>query len=1575
MLEIYVLLYDSDNIVQGTYLIDNENNKLIKTEDRNELKIGFEEYDEQSYQNTYNNPKIKYYETGNYKGLPAIVPFDTNEGWYAAIEKSMSLGDVTRGYDESGKVNSFWVCNVGNNGIQEFSANLGDDICQKINPGTGQPINQFPGLKPSKASEIISNAQRAIEQASRRYNPGQGDIRILNQDFEVGSPYTGTPETKCTDFLSPKDCNLLYNVCDPVLCPSSRCDFGGNYPVKDPVQTGIIGSIALCMPNYPQVKIPVCLTGLNAGIDNLVSVFKSYQSCLEESLETGRTVGICDEIRSVYLCDFFWKEAIPLAKYGLSAALGQNKGGGGTGGGGEYFSGGNLWQNTKETVDFLTKEYSRESHRAFQQRSTESIGTTVCNAFASLTYPSGGNLIDTLTETRSPAQFTGKFEEMPMTTQTNPPMSQYKVTFHIYAGEDQPASYNVYLRGEQSSYYQSTGGLSGYQRGVDSGYIEAGGQKSKSRDFTAPSGYNQLCINVNGQEECGFKQVSTSFAVNRLSDNYVKEQVTSQDITTEQDCVSGKSTASNLLNMNLQQGVENTLDPKIYEKGIVRVCSTENPGLGTDANANAQGSRWKQVGYCGNTNVKCWLDTQSVEKSIKSLDIQNQTLSELEKQQKEMFMQGGDYLVKQEYEQELENITDIPKTLEKGPTRISEINDIIGKVFYNSQKAKLYFLRAETYKELSELLYAKLPKKKYEPGEVGEEEKEPETCDEKRETVEKIMNQEKGKGIYKDEIADYFDRIETPNNVSCWDSVDYIYSKAEVKRNCVYTAGDDVTFDLDWSEETISPQTKTNKKKYSCSSPSQCENSGELSEKKKLNLLGKGDIISFVVDSGGPSPHNAIFVEWENEENNKAIIYDWWNQGLSYRKESIDLSDNKHPVYQIWNPCFGTGEVSGEDLNIKADSPVFKVRVRGIPVDYIFKDNDWYWRRDIYSSQFSSKLDENFESNEPLFFKEEWINLEEEYNGSFYYDSMYFGLGEVPSRINSILKDSSYKEGYNLLLENTIKEKTFSNSILKGEEDKIISISDKKTLGKSQRVITYQKKKKELIQIRYSENKWYWKPSREIFDVSGFDTKDWLPLNTSITGKNDEGYYMINYKGMKNDRLIYEGDITHGEDVKELVNSLKHKPDDFEENIIILLNSLGSSEEEFIVYQPISIELEEPVSKNPGNFERAENKIDELIEKFRNSNDFFDNIEIADWIYYFKEKGVLDRKEYRFMIGDFSTEEINKGNVKDLEYIKNYLSFKRKYSDFAITPEGGEEKGGKESCEKGLNIGSCYKKFIEQHATGNQVYEEKDNKYFVDMLYIHDVLNEEEYRKIAHKGRKVDSFQDFIKKVFDFRFVARGANNLFGTSWGTGLDFAEKKIYSTAKGGLERIQDLIDNNSPETKCKDIDECVDLINGLKDKDILETGEIEEDVSLGNIKGILENKKTKEEATTRKIYGKDVLEEEYSAYRNFLIDNDLEEGDIPSQNIGISGLHIVRLDVSDKGIEDVSKLSKLKELEYLWLDDNYISDVSSLTNLEKLKSLYLRNNCIDDSETLSELDEKVGNFLYENNPSQQKCQTPF
>jgi len=75
--------------------------------------------------------------------------------------------------------------------------------------------------------------------------------------------------------------------------------------------------------------------------------------------------------------------------------------------------------------------------------------------------------------------------------------------------------FSVYLRGSaDSSYYRDASS----NRYVASGYIARGEYKTETKDFTAPAGYKELCMNINGQEECGFKQVSTSFAVDYIED-------------------------------------------------------------------------------------------------------------------------------------------------------------------------------------------------------------------------------------------------------------------------------------------------------------------------------------------------------------------------------------------------------------------------------------------------------------------------------------------------------------------------------------------------------------------------------------------------------------------------------------------------------------------------------------------------------------------------------------------------------------------------------------------------------------------------------------------------------------------------------------------------------------------------------------------------------------------------------------------------------------------------------------------------------------------------------------------------
>jgi hypothetical protein len=721
-------------------LVYDESGNLIDGGDiPKELKnVYFKKYDASAYENVFKSvsgetkPMIKYYETEPYKGLPALVPFDLDKGWYASTKPTLPVLGGMKSYDESGRVTSFYVCNVGENGIAEVNSGFGDDDCEMINFGTGQPYNEFPGLSKSEASKVVKVAQQAIEDASRAYKPGVKSVLIKDlkgkkNRISVGSPAADTPDVKCQDFMSPTECKVLFNVCDPVICPSSRCDFGGAYPVKDVIQSGIIGSIALCLPNYKEgIIVPVCLSGIKAGIDGLLSVMTSYRDCLQHSLDTGEMVGVCDEIYSIHMCEFFWRQSLPLARLAIPKVMefvtGQN-----VHGGGEYLGVASAWETAEKSVSYFTTQYAENSFKAFKARTAEDVGGAVCENFVSARYPNGGNILDALTDPDSPPQFHGRFDEIPFTTATNPPISQYKVFYHVYAGTDSRAFYQIYLRGGvESSYYQDTSN----RRIVGSGYINPGDYASETRDFTAPSGYKEMCIVVNGQEECGFKQVTTSAFANYVKDQYMAEQAGQIDVKTESSCISGTVSLYSLASPSLQGAADEMVNPAIYNRGIIRICATGNPGKGTDAKEGTNESRWKDVGYCGDKKLRCWLDTESVENVIDYKTTENQVLEKVNENYQEVLKQEGRYLREDEMSGEIEKI----KLEDSKDKRLELINSVMGKAFFNSQKSELILLRGNTYAELAKELFsdykASLIKKnavdmKFNEGDISYEESDP----------------------------------------------------------------------------------------------------------------------------------------------------------------------------------------------------------------------------------------------------------------------------------------------------------------------------------------------------------------------------------------------------------------------------------------------------------------------------------------------------------------------------------------------------------------------------------------------------------------------------------------------------------------------------------------------------------------------------------------------------------------------------------------------------------------------------------------------------------------------------------
>ena len=224
-----------------------------------------------AYENPMLHPEqltVKYFERAPYKGLPAEVPFDIKTGWY--VELTFVLSGFGKPYDESGMPVNYYICNVGENGLIEFKKSA-DDICRYYN-GHSSELS-FPGMNVGESRKLVDAAQQAILDAANQY--GKSRVVINGQTFKSGTSFGGE-EGRCSDFMSVSDCNLLFNVCDPVICPASRCNMGGRYTVDNVIQTGIVGSLLLCLPNFKEgIMVPICLTGVHAGLEGYISILNS----------------------------------------------------------------------------------------------------------------------------------------------------------------------------------------------------------------------------------------------------------------------------------------------------------------------------------------------------------------------------------------------------------------------------------------------------------------------------------------------------------------------------------------------------------------------------------------------------------------------------------------------------------------------------------------------------------------------------------------------------------------------------------------------------------------------------------------------------------------------------------------------------------------------------------------------------------------------------------------------------------------------------------------------------------------------------------------------------------------------------------------------------------------------------------------------------------------------------------------------------------------------------------------------------------------------------------------------------
>lgn len=565
--------------------------------------------------NRIKDPEIKFWEKG-YEGMIALMPIIPQSGWYLATQSYTGLEGELVAYKQTGDINTFWICNVGPDGKIDFDFNKGprgDDAkcCRLISLVTGAEII-IPPLDRAGSKALIERAKECIRNAKQEYDKGK---KIIDTgkcgSYKIGKPPTPVPSLECEDFMSPSDCRLLYNLCDPVICPASRCNFGGRYPTENVIAEGIIGSLLLCLPNFDEgrgVLVPICLTGLYNGLDSFTAILKAYRDCLQEQLATGKTIGICDEAHSLYICDFLWHNLGPLLKYGIPEITEPLRGGG------EYGSFSDSWKNMIQSLDYFTQIYAPKTIQAFKERSTKQIGKEVCKRFISVVYPSPGKFLEEIAKPEKVPFFWATMKETPNAVT---PESHYKVHYIIKAG-DTGIYYSIYLRSPpKGGYYEVPEQY--FLPPPATGYLPANQVLDETPDFFAPSGYKEICVRINGKDYCDFATVSSSFAVEEIQNFYLKAQI-EKEIKTTKECIAGTPSIIPVATLNLQQMLQEGISPALYKRGIIRICSSRDPDEGTNEN------RYERIGYCDTPEIGCWLDMESVNQTISDLKIRTDVI-------------------------------------------------------------------------------------------------------------------------------------------------------------------------------------------------------------------------------------------------------------------------------------------------------------------------------------------------------------------------------------------------------------------------------------------------------------------------------------------------------------------------------------------------------------------------------------------------------------------------------------------------------------------------------------------------------------------------------------------------------------------------------------------------------------------------------------------------------------------------------------------------------------------------------------------------------------------------------------
>ncbi len=572
------------------------------------------------------NPLLTQIKEGRSKGKVEMISLDAM--YYAQVEDYFASG-------LSNKI-SVWRRRIANEplGTGNLVGELNEVIRNLENKRKENSISEEEKqlLKElNSLSNQIQNCNRKLEFKTWGVGVGVGagceSYKVTEKAPEVIGP-------QCTDFMTPTDCGILFNACDPVICPASRCNLAGRWTVKNVVETGIVGSTVLCLPNFgpppDKVLVPICITGILAGLKNIQSILKGFNECLKSAKVDGKSLGICDRIRNVGICEILWREAIAIfnIKGGLLGFI-TDKIAGKAEGGAEYSNFKQSLDNSVGAVSYFTQSYAKNIFAAYSGKGFGEIGTEICKSAIYGNVPGIGDFFEQALKPESPPQFFAFFDEAPYQDVLEKQESIYTVFYHIYAGENEDIIYSVYIQNVDETGKPITSFGRVYL--VPNRRLDAGQFADENLEKVFFSGYNQICVetstSLKGKNTvCGFGKVTTDFGINWLNDAYTAQEA-SKKINTKEQCVSETGRVTNIEYAGGTQftGSSLTVIPEaavgavstgLTQTGIVRTCSAYDPDVGTGKD------EWKPVGSCGTDELgrnlgQCWLYAPALSGLIK----------------------------------------------------------------------------------------------------------------------------------------------------------------------------------------------------------------------------------------------------------------------------------------------------------------------------------------------------------------------------------------------------------------------------------------------------------------------------------------------------------------------------------------------------------------------------------------------------------------------------------------------------------------------------------------------------------------------------------------------------------------------------------------------------------------------------------------------------------------------------------------------------------------------------------------------------------------------------------------------